>query len=232
LAAALAFVQLGSSAIYGDRVPRSLGIAIYGAIERVAPAAFVEETLAYMSLNDGDFDAASRRAVALPPTAQKNELLGRIAEARGQTDLALEYYLVAPDADRVDDYVRRLAKTDQPAAYALEEELLQRLQSLTTHPDAVAEAYWKLGRIATQDGYLHPERRTEAWPRALADYRRAAALAPLSEKYLLATGNEQLLLARWDDARASFEGVLAINPSSANARAGIAAAAARRGAPQ
>lgn len=170
--------------------------------------------------------------MALPPSAERNDLLARVAERRGQTELALEYFLVAPDADAVDGYVRRLEGTDQPAAYALEARLLRRLQALTTHPDAVAEAYWRLGRIATQDGYLHPARRPEAWPRALADYRRAAALAPLSEKYLLAEGNELLLLARWDEARDAFVAVLGVNPSSANARAGIDAAAAHRGAPQ
>ncbi len=236
--AALAFVQLGSSAIFADtlsptapsaHLPRALGVAIYRVIERIAPAPYVEQMLARAAFDTGNIDEAERHALLLPPSPARNELLARYAQARGRTQLALEYYLVAPDATQVDAYVTRITKSDPDTAYTIESELLARLTALTTHPDAVASANWRLGRIATERGYQQPLKRAEAWRLGLNRYQQAAALAPLSEKYQLAVGNQLILLQDWQGARAAFLRALNINPDSIDARNGLAAVA-RRGA--
>ncbi len=217
-------MQLGSDAIFG-RVPRSIGTTIYGALERIAPAPYVEEMLARSALTTDDVAGAERHAIRLPASASRNELLARIAERRGETQLALEYYLVAPDVAAVGRYVTGLASSDPVAAYALEKNLLDRLQALTTHPDAVTDAYWTLGRLATRHGYLSPDARSEAWKLSLVDYRQAIALAPLSEKYWLALGNQDVLMEDWPGARAAFASALDVNPKSVDAAAGLALAA-------
>jgi len=185
--------------------------------------------LARDALASGDPDGAQAHAIRMPANASRNELLARIADERGQSQLALEYYLVAPDVAAVGRYVRAMGVKDPVGAYALESDLLAHLEALTTHPDAVAEAYWTLGRLATRHGYLDPPARASAWKTSLADYRQAVALAPLSEKYWLALGNQYVLLEDWPSARDAFERARGINPNSSDASAGLARAA-RRGA--
>jgi tetratricopeptide (TPR) repeat protein len=217
-------VQLGSAAIFG-RAPRPLGLAIYGTLERIAPAPYVEQMLARDALANGDPDGAQAHAIRMPADPARNELLAQVAAARGQSRLALEYYLVAPDVAAVSRYVKAMGVKDPVGAYALEDELLVRLEALTTHPDAVAEAYWTLGRLATRQGFLDPSIRAAAWKNSLTGYRKAVALAPLSEKYWLALGNQFVLLEDWPSARDAFARALGINPNSADAAAGLARAA-------
>ena len=65
--------------------------------------------------------------------------------------------------------------------------------------------------------------------RAMAAYVQAVALAPLSEKYLIAAGSQEINL---DDARAAqryFERARDADPTSAQAWAGLAALALRAG---
>ncbi|MDQ2992903.1 MAG: hypothetical protein M3R30_08825 [Candidatus Eremiobacteraeota bacterium] len=217
-------MQLGSDAVFG-RVPRSIGTTVYLSLERVAPAQYVEEMLARNALTTDDLVGAAGYALRLPASASRNELLAQIAERRGDAKLALEYYLVAPDVAAVDRYVTGFARNDPSAAYALESNLLARLQALTTHPDAVAEAYWTLGRLATRRGYLSPKVRSEAWRLSLVNYRKAIALAPFSEKYWLALGNQDVLMEDWPGARAAFASALGVNPKSADAATGLALAA-------
>jgi len=223
-------VQLGSDAIFG-RAPRAVGIAVYGALERIAPAPYVEQMLARSALESGDLDGAQAHAIRMPANPARNELLAQIADARGQSQLALEYYLVAPDVAAVGRYVTAMGVKDPVGAYALESDLLAHLEALTTHPDAVAEAYWTLGRLATRRGYLDPPSRADAWKASLVDYRQAVALAPLSEKYWLALGNQYVLLEDWPSARDAFERARGINPSSVDAAAGLALSASHGAGP-
>ena len=67
--------------------------------DRLAPAAYVESTLAQRALERGDLAAAQRCALRLPASPNRDELLASIAEARGQGRLALEYSLAAFDSD-------------------------------------------------------------------------------------------------------------------------------------
>jgi tetratricopeptide (TPR) repeat protein len=237
LFAALAIVQFASYALDAraavpgslpSRVPLGFGLAVYGALDRVAPAPFVESTLAAHALSVGDFDAAERYALRLPASPTRDELLAQTARARGDATLALEYDLAAPDVDAVTQAAFALAATDPEAAYQLELHLKDRLVLLTTHPDAVAEAYWNLGEFGNRSAWRKvsgsPAQR--AWlQRALVDFESAVALAPLSEKFSLSAGNQAALLGDYARAGQLFAQAAEIDPGGADAIAGLGIAA-------
>jgi hypothetical protein len=237
LLVALAMVQFASyaldarAAVPGSvpaRVPLGFGLAVYRALDRVAPAPFVESTLAAHALSTGNFDAAERYALRLPSSPTRDELLAQTARARGDAMLALEYDLAAPDVDAVTQAAFALVATDPQAAYELELHLKDRLALLTTHPDAVAEAYWNLGEFANHSAWKEvsgsPAQR--AWlHRARENFESAVALAPLSEKYALSAGNQAALLLDYPRARQLFAQAAEIDPGGADAVAGLGIAA-------
>ena len=178
LALVLGTVQFASFALDAEaavpgsvpaRVPLAFGLAVYRALDRVAPAPFVEATLAAHALQTGDVDAAQRYALRMPASPARDELLAQTARARGQETLALEYDLAAPDVDAVSRAAYALAATDPEAAYRLELNLKDRLELLTTHPDAVAEAYWDLGEFGNRSAW----RKISGSPEQNAWLRRA-----------------------------------------------------------
>jgi hypothetical protein len=213
---ALAIVQFASYALDAraavpgslpSRVPLAFGLAVYHALDRVAPAPFVESTLAAQALTTGDFDAAERYALRLPASPTRDELLAQTARARGDATLALEYDLAAPDVDAVSQAAIALGASDPEAAYQLELHLKDRLVLLTTHPDAVAEAYWNLGEFGNRSAWrkVSGSPAQIAWlQRARSDFESAVALAPLSEKYALSAGNQAALLGDYGRARQLF----------------------------
>lgn len=214
------------------RVPPAFGLAVYHGLDRVAPAPFVESTLAAHALADGDLDAAAHYALRLPASPTRDELLARTAQARGETTLALEYYLAAPDVDAVQVATNDLARGDPAAAYELERHLKDRLALLTTHPDAEAEAYWNLGELANRVSWRYAVGsaiRQDWTRRGYADFDSAVALAPLSERYVIADANQAMMLG--DVARAGdlFQRAADNDPESANAIAGLGVAAYARG---
>jgi tetratricopeptide (TPR) repeat protein len=214
------------------RVPLGFGLAVYRTLDRVAPAPFVESTLAEQSLAAGDLEAAQRYALRLPASPTRDELLARAALARGETSLALEYYLAAPDVDAVQAEADKLAPGDPAAAYELERHLKDRLALLTTHPDAVAETYWHLGELANRNSWKYAVGSAirQSWTRrGYSDFDSAVALAPLSERYVIADANQAMMLG--DVARAGdlFQKAVDDDPESANALAGLGVAAVARG---
>jgi tetratricopeptide (TPR) repeat protein len=234
---ALAIVQLASYALDAraavpgslpSRVPLGFGLAVYHALDRIAPAPFVESTLAAQSLATGDFGAAQRYALRLPSSPTRDELLAQTARARGDAMLALEYDLAAPDVDAVSQAAFALATSDPEAAYQLEMHLKDRLILLTTHPDAVAEAYWNLGEFGNRSAWrkVSGSPTQIAWlRRAASNFESAVALAPLSEKYALSAGNQAALLGDFTRARALFAQAAEIDPGGADAIAGLGIAA-------
>jgi hypothetical protein len=231
---ALAKVQLASDSLtagaaapgtFPTRVPSSFGRLVYTWLDRIAPAPYVETTLAQDALARGDAASAEHYALRLPASPVRDELLARVAQARGEKLLALEYFLAAPDADAVNAAAdAALASRDPAGAYRLEELLENRLAMLRTHPDAVAEAYWRMGRYANQMAFVQ----ISGSPAQVAWLRRgrnaldaAVALSPLSERYAIEAANQADLLG--DRARASqlFAQALAIDPASADAVAGL-----------
>jgi hypothetical protein len=237
LIAALATVQLASYALDAraavpgslpQHVPVAFGLTVYRALDRVAPAPFVETTLATQALAEGDYAAAERYALRLPASPARDELLAQTARAGGDATLALEYDLAAPDVDAVSQAALALVATDPEAAYRLEMHLKDRLVLLTTHPDGVAEAYWNLGEFANQTAWrkISGSADQNAWlRRAYANFESAVALAPLSEKYALSAGNQAAQLGDLARARQLFSQAVEIDPGGADALAGLGVAA-------
>jgi tetratricopeptide (TPR) repeat protein len=236
----LGCIQFASDALYGAsaaphalpaRIPQTFGLAVYGVLDRVAPAPYVEASLARAALARGDVDAAQRYAIALPASPTRDELLAQCAQARGVHLLALEYFIAAPDVDAVQAEIARMAQRDPESAYAFETRFRNRLIALTTHPDAVADAYWIAGDLATKRSW-HPISQADraAWAaRALNDYRIAAQQAPLNVKYALATANQALSMGNYDEAQRWYAHGVNVDPQSADSLAGLGLVALRRG---
>lgn len=236
-----AFVQFASDALdvkaaaagtFPRRIPAQFGLTVYRLLDSVAPAPYVETTLAEYALVQGDAGLAERYALRLPGSPARDELLARVALARGQEALALEYFLAAPDADAVQAAAEALAARDPASSFALERLLEVRLTLLRTHPDAVAEAYWRMGRFANRQAWRQvpgsPAQR--AWlQRALADFEAAVRLAPLSERYVIADANQANLLGGRQRAGELFRQGVEIDPASADSIAGLGVVALEEG---
>jgi len=238
---ALGAVQFASDAMYAPSaaahtfprlVPERVGASVYRALDRIVPAPYVEATLSSYALRSGDADAAERYALQLPASPVRDELLGRIALARGRTQLALEYFLAAPDADAVESAAQELAVDSPAAGYALERLLQARLGLLTTHPDVVAQTRWQMGLLANRQAWreVSGSPAQNAWlRRAMGDFEAAVALAPLSERYAIAAANQADLLGERSRATSLFQHGVDVDPSSADAIAGLGVMALQGG---
>ena len=223
---ACAFVQLGSDAVFARaaaplslaaHLPPGLGTRVYETLERVAPLPFVEAMLADDALERGDLAAASAHAARMPAGTLRNEYDARVALARGRHDEAIRRFLEAGDDAALQADVRKLIDTGRSReAYALEERVRERLVASKTRPNAVADSWWRLGRLAVR---MHDV------PEAERDYARAHALAPFNTKYLIESGTLALQRHHADAARASFARAAEIDPGSADAVAGMGLAA-------
>ena len=241
IAAAFAAIQLASYALNAGaaapgtlptRVPVAFGLTVYRALDRVAPAPYVVATLAAYELSTGDTAAALREAIRLPASPARDELLARIARASGEGQLALEYFLAAPDVNAVDAAAQALAARSPASGYALETLLERRLALLTTHPDDVAETYFRLGQLANRQAWREiPDSKAQgAWLyRGMHDFRSAVDLAPLSDKYLIVAANQAMLLGDLHGAQRFFARAADANPGSADAIAGLGVIAYQRG---
>jgi tetratricopeptide (TPR) repeat protein len=214
------------------RIAPSFGLAVYRALDFAAPAPFVLSTLATQALASGDLPSAQRYAVRLPASPIRDELLARISQARGDGQIAYEYYLAAPDVAAVQTAIEARERRDPAAAYALERVLEVRLARLTTHPDDVAEARFREGLIANQQAFreVPASRRQGFWlGRGMDAFVSAVDLAPLSDKYLIAAANQAMLLGNLDRAQSFFARAAGANPGSADALAGLGTIAYQRG---
>ena len=194
---------------------------MYGAIERIAPLPFVEAMLADDGLRRGDLAAASEHAARMPAGTLRSEAEARVALARGRHDEALELFLDAGDDSALQAAVADLVKTGRVReAYVLEERIGQRLAGAKTRPNAVADSWWRLGRLAVR---LRDPQEAER------DYARATELAPFNTKYLIDAGMLALQEHRVDAAQALFARATEIDGASADAVAGTGLAALERG---
>jgi tetratricopeptide (TPR) repeat protein len=202
-------------------LPAGFGTRVYGTLERVAPLSLVEAMLTEDALQRGDLAAASAHAARMPAGTRRNEDEARIALARGRLDEAIRRFLEAGDDAALQADVMQLMQTGRaPEAYALEERVRRRLDASRTRPNAVADSWWRLGRLAIR---MHDVQQAEH------DYARARALAPLNTKYLIDSGTLALQQHRGDAARALFARAAEIDPGSADAVAGMGLAALERG---
>ncbi|MGC8484597.1 MAG: hypothetical protein ACP5O6_03035, partial [Candidatus Baltobacteraceae bacterium] len=167
-------MQLGSDALFARAavpislpraVPQHWGIAIYRAIDRIAPAPFVARELGREALRRGDTTSAEKYAVRLPAGGARDALFASIERARGAEALAIEYELAGLDLPRLRARIDALEAQHPRAAYALAERLRARLATTRTHPDALANISWRCGMIAT-DVVYHGHAPTRWNPRA------------------------------------------------------------------
>lgn len=226
---ALGVIQVASDGFVREpgtlsaHVPRAFSVRVYRALDRVAPAPYVEETLAEDALAHDDPAHAMRYAIRIPAGPRRNEILGRIADAQHLPQLAMEYYFAAPDLNRMQEAITALASrggANARAAYDLEMRFIARLAALRTHPDAVAEGYWRAGEIAES----YRDRAA-----SIRDYQTAVLLAPLNVKYLLGAANEALVAGRRNLARRDYERGATANPSCGDCYAGLGLLALERG---
>lgn len=231
-------MQAASDAVFSQAaapasVPATLspawGAAAYAAIGRIAPAPYVIAMLATAALDRDDLPLAQSYALRLPESVVRTELLGRVAQARGDEAQASLYFVAANDVFAIRREVNRLALRDPVSAYALQSRLTSRLEQTATHPDALADAYWELGRLATQRGYADRAHRRAWFEKGMQDYLEAVKLAPLAERYLIAAGSQELNLNRPARAYVFFKRTIDGNPASGDAYAGLGVSAFRLG---
>jgi hypothetical protein len=230
---ALGTLQLASDALDSGaaaagtlprHIPRRFGLSVYRALDRIAPAPYVETSLAQEALERRDAGAAERYAVRLPASPMRDELLARVALIRGQVSLAREYFLAAPDPDAVAEAADALALRDPAGGYALERLLAIRLAGSGTHPDALGQTYWRMGRLANREAWrqVPGSALQRAWlRRGLRDFEASVRLAPLSERYVVSAANQADLLGERRRARELFAQGADIDPASADAIAGL-----------
>ena len=240
LVIALAGLQFVSSALLRDYAePASIVALIPASVGRwiqdhdgPAPTASLRLLLARRALAEHDEPVAERLVEQLPPSRDRWQLEAQLAEARGDHDAAVAGYLRARDLLGLEREESRIAAAGNTrAAVLLQRQIVKALESDPTQPDALAEAWWRLGLAEQLDGYMHyPINSRRPWAvRAMSAYEQACALAPLSERYLVAAGNQEINLN--DDAAAQryFERARDVDPTSAQAWVGLAELATRRG---
>ena len=201
-------------------------------LDPVAPAPYVEATLARDALARGDTAPAQRHALGLPASPARDDLLGRIAHARGQPVLALEYFLAAPDVDAVDESVDARAERSPAAAYALERLLRVWLSLFGTHPDAVAGAYWHMGRFANRKHGLRcraVRRSARGCVAACATSNRRCACRPSRSDTSSPMQIRPIFSAQRARAAQLFRDAFGVDPASADAVAGMGVVAYERG---
>ena len=98
--------------------------------------------------------------------------------------------------------------------------MTDKLERDGTHPDALAQAYWRLGTLAIAQG--RPKL-------ALDNYARAVDISPLSETYLLWAGYQAYDLGLQQRAGQYFDRAIGTDPTSADAFAGAGLVALRNG---
>ena len=233
----LGIVQLGSDALFARAavpgslpraIPKSFGTAVYRAIDRIAHAPFVARELGRDALRRGDTAAATAYAATLPAGGARDALFASIERARGDDATAIEYELAGLDLPRLLARIDAISKAHPRAAYALAVRLRERLATATTHPDALANAEWRCGMLATSAVY-HGHR-PERWnPRARSALLAAARIAPYDNTYALSVAafyyrtNENARARHW------YRRVVTLNPASADGWAGLGSVALREG---
>lgn len=179
------------------------------------------------AIREGDFTTAERRIAALPPSADRSILSGKLLEARGDPAAAGAAYVSGGDSVDVAKIVDALeAQGRVGAAVALQLEALAHVPPGSDNASARADAWWRLGRLYQAAAYDLPiPSRGPLERKAAAAYERAASIAPLSAKFLLAAGNEHLNLDEPAAARVYFDRLIAQDPANRDAYLGLADAA-------
>ncbi len=238
----LAMLQFVASVALRDRaqtwswvhlVPAAVGTRVDAFGTRVPMPLALRLVLARVALSRGDLVYAREATAALGESRDRSALEAEIAERQGDTAGAVRAYLAAGDLAGIDAAVARLEAAGRASdALALQMEVVRRLESDRTQIDALAQAYYGLGRVTQTSAYALAPRSPKRRPterRALDAYERALRLAPLSMRYLIAVANQAINVDDLAKAQSTFERARDRDPTSAEPLTGLGDVALRRG---
>ena len=231
LAVWLGAVQLASSAAYGDLAVRpSLPAALHAHVPNLLyPALGGPRARAGASLQAGDLAGAQAILATLPDDPETFDLRGRLAQAGGRRDEAIDDYVRAGDVVRAQRLIDELSAVDPARALADQQRLVARLGNNAAAGEVTGQAWWRLGQQQAAAGYRDRARRAEYWRDAETSYERALALGPNEETYLLAAGFQSLANGDVAASQRWYERAAEVVPDSADAYAGLAWTAAASG---
>jgi tetratricopeptide (TPR) repeat protein len=238
----LGWLQLVASVAVRDRAARGSWLtlvppALASRIDDLAPEfplpAPLRLLLARRALEDGNVSLAAGRIALLPPSRDRSALAGGLAQARGDAPAAARAYLAAGDLAGVERLVAGAEQRgDADGALALQNQAVQRLRDDRTQSDTLAEAYYRLGILEEEAAGRFPlgtPMRREHELRSQAAYNAALVLAPLSQRYLVAAGSQELNLGDLAGAMRHYQRARNLDPISAVAVVGLGEVALRRG---
>jgi tetratricopeptide (TPR) repeat protein len=181
--------------------------------------------LARRALTDGDVSRAAAFTARLEPSTDRSALEAGIAERRGDAEGARRGWF---DAGDYGDLER---SGDLRGAERLQTTIVERLAQDRTHPDTLAEAWWRLGVLDAALAQREPGAKEGDGDgrRSLAAYEEAIALAPYSAKYLISAASQELNLHELDGAQRYFERAAEVVPGSVLIPVGYGEVAVRRG---
>jgi tetratricopeptide (TPR) repeat protein len=231
-------IALRGSAERGSWV-RFVPAGISGRIDRLLPGAPLPPALGLVlarnALAAGDLALAERDVARLAPSRDRSALAGRIAEARGDATGAVADYLAAGDLAGLERRIAELEGVGRiAAALELQHAAIAKLQGDRTQVDALADAYFALGRLEETAAYALAVGTAARHARELDSrdaYGSAVALAPLDENYVLGYANQLLNVGELDAAKRTFLRARDVDPASAEPFAGLGEIALRQGNP-
>jgi tetratricopeptide (TPR) repeat protein len=178
----------------------------------------------------GDVSAARREIVLLSFNPDRGALEGRLAEQEGNERAAIAAYLRAGDFESLTREVSRMETSGKSReALSIQREIVRRLGLIRTQPDALADAWWRLGQVCAKLGYQEKSERAAYRRQAFEAYEQALSLAPFSQTYLLNAGYEAFDLGDFAQASALFSRARDADPKSVNALVGLGRIAFLRG---
>jgi len=232
----LASVALRGSAMPGSWVrlvpaPLALHVEEVGTSWPLPPA--LRLVLARDALERGNLPLATADAAVLPPSSDRFALEAALAERRGEFAIALQDEFAAGDLAALERHVAaERDRGDIAGALALQEATIARFARDPTQADALAQAYFQLGRLQETQAYAFalgdPKRR--AHERLARDaYAQATELAPFDERYLISYASQLVNLSDFEAAGAVFARARDADPTDADSYAGMGDIAFRRG---
>ena len=241
IAVPLAAIQaLASIALRGDARgawPHLVSPGLATRVDQLGPSVPVPPALRLVLAREafarGDVALAALDGATLPASRDRLALEGDVADARGDAAGAVRAYLDAGDLSGVEHHVDELlAVHREPEALALQRAVVARLLDSPGQADALALAYFDLGRVEEAQAYrllVGSNERREHENRAADAYAQAVARAPFEERYLIAYANQQLNIDDIAAAERAFERARDADPTSAEPLAGLGDAAFSRG---
>ncbi len=188
--------------------------------------------LARRALAAHALDRVEALTARLGPSTDRSALEAELAEARGDTQAAQRAWFDAGDYSGLERLAADLERGgDLHGAQELQQTIVDRLAQDRTHPDTLAEAWWRLGVLDAALAGNEPTvaaGRTYA-RRSLDAYEAALALAPYSAKFMISAASQELNLGELDGAQRYFERAAEIVPGSVLIPVGYGEVAVRRG---